>query len=72
MGVGINQGTSGNVSCRVPGGFLVTASGIPYDTMVLGGRWTKKNIGVAGDRVGGFVRKGGVAQNWCDLSEVKN
>ena len=43
-----------------------------FYTMVLGGRWTKKNIGVAGDRVGGFVRKGGVAQNWCDLSEVKN
>ncbi|CAK0813696.1 unnamed protein product [Prorocentrum cordatum] len=31
--MGINQGTSGNVSCRVPGGFLVTASGIPYEDM---------------------------------------
>eukprot|EP00746_Dinoflagellata_sp_MGD_P145820 gnl/MRDRNA2_/MRDRNA2_78379_c0_seq1.p1 gnl/MRDRNA2_/MRDRNA2_78379_c0~~gnl/MRDRNA2_/MRDRNA2_78379_c0_seq1.p1 ORF type:complete len:818 (-),score=156.33 gnl/MRDRNA2_/MRDRNA2_78379_c0_seq1:86-2539(-) len=30
---GINQGTSGNVSVRVPGGFLITASGIPYDAM---------------------------------------
>lgn len=31
--MGINQGTSGNVSCRVPGGFVITASGIPYETM---------------------------------------
>mmetsp|Transcript_10478 Transcript_10478/g.29282 ORF Transcript_10478/g.29282 Transcript_10478/m.29282 type:complete len:265 (+) Transcript_10478:59-853(+) len=33
--MGINQGTSGNVSARVPGGqgFLVTASGIPYEQM---------------------------------------
>ena len=30
---GINQGTSGNVSVRVDGGFLVTPSGVPYDTM---------------------------------------
>jgi L-fuculose-phosphate aldolase len=30
---GINQGTSGNVSVRVPGGCLITASGISYDTM---------------------------------------
>eukprot|EP00931_Biecheleriopsis_adriatica_P096930 TRINITY_DN7066_c0_g1_i1.p1 TRINITY_DN7066_c0_g1~~TRINITY_DN7066_c0_g1_i1.p1 ORF type:complete len:520 (+),score=116.16 TRINITY_DN7066_c0_g1_i1:250-1809(+) len=31
--MGINQGTSGNVSCRVPGGFLITASGVTYETM---------------------------------------
>ena len=31
--IGINQGTSGNVSARVPGGFLITPSGIPYDTL---------------------------------------
>jgi len=30
---GINQGTSGNVSARVPEGFLVTASGVPYKKM---------------------------------------
>jgi L-fuculose-phosphate aldolase len=30
---GINQGTSGNLSVRVPGGFLITPSGIPYDEM---------------------------------------
>lgn len=30
---GINQGTSGNVSVRTPEGFLMTASGIPYDKM---------------------------------------
>lgn len=30
---GINQGTSGNVSARVPEGFLITASGIPYKKM---------------------------------------
>lgn len=30
---GINQGTSGNVSARTEEGFLITASGIPYDRM---------------------------------------
>lgn len=30
---GINQGTSGNVSARVSGGFLITPSGIPYDRL---------------------------------------
>ena len=30
---GINQGTSGNVSVRVPEGFLITASGVPYRKM---------------------------------------
>jgi L-fuculose-phosphate aldolase len=30
---GINQGTSGNVSVRTEEGFLITASGIPYDRM---------------------------------------
>lgn len=27
---GLNQGTSGNVSARVPGGMLITPSGVPY------------------------------------------
>ena len=31
--IGINQGTSGNVSARVPGGMLITPSGIPYEEM---------------------------------------
>lgn len=31
--LGINQGTSGNISARVPEGFLITPSGIPYDKM---------------------------------------
>jgi L-fuculose-phosphate aldolase len=30
---GINQGTSGNVSARTDEGFLITASGVPYDKM---------------------------------------
>lgn len=30
---GINQGTSGNISVRTKEGFLITASGIPYDQM---------------------------------------
>jgi L-fuculose-phosphate aldolase len=30
---GINQGTSGNVSVRIDNGFLITASGVPYDKM---------------------------------------
>ena len=29
----LNQGTSGNVSARVPGGFLVTPSGLPTEEM---------------------------------------
>jgi len=28
---GINQGTSGNVSVRIEGGFLITLSGIDYE-----------------------------------------
>ncbi|CAN5295626.1 class II aldolase/adducin family protein [soil metagenome] len=31
--LGINQGTSGNVSARTEEGFLITASGVPYDRM---------------------------------------
>ena len=31
--LGINQGASGNVSARVEGGFLVTASGVPYEDL---------------------------------------
>ena len=32
-GRGINQGTSGNISARVPEGLLITPSGIPYAEM---------------------------------------
>ena len=31
---GLNQGTSGNLSVRVPGGFLITPSGRPYETLL--------------------------------------
>ncbi len=34
--LGINQGTSGNISVRVPEGFLITPSGIPYEAMTPG------------------------------------
>jgi L-fuculose-phosphate aldolase len=34
--LGINQGTSGNVSARVAGGFLITPSGVAYDEMAPG------------------------------------
>lgn len=30
---GLNRGTSGNVSVRLPGGFLITPTGIPYDDL---------------------------------------
>jgi L-fuculose-phosphate aldolase len=30
---GINQGTSGNLSVRIPGGFLITPTSIPYDEL---------------------------------------
>jgi L-fuculose-phosphate aldolase len=31
--IGLNQGTSGNISARVPGGMLITPSGMPYKLM---------------------------------------
>ncbi|AWK86759.1 class II aldolase/adducin family protein [Azospirillum thermophilum] len=31
--LGINQGSSGNLSIRIPGGFLVTPTSLPYDEM---------------------------------------
>jgi len=31
--LGLNQGTAGNLSVRVPGGLLITPSGLPYDEM---------------------------------------
>lgn len=31
--LGINQGTAGNASARIPDGLLVTPSGVPYDNM---------------------------------------
>lgn len=30
---GVNQGTSGNISVRIEGGFLITPSGVPYQEM---------------------------------------
>ncbi len=32
-GTGLNQGTSGNLSVRIPGGMLVTPSSLPYEQM---------------------------------------
>ncbi|MEY2644375.1 MAG: hypothetical protein RLZZ611_1024 [Cyanobacteriota bacterium] len=31
--VGLNQGTSGNLSLRIPGGMLITPSSLPYERM---------------------------------------
>ena len=31
--IGLNQGTSGNLSCRITGGFLITPSSMSYDEM---------------------------------------
>lgn len=45
--LGINQGTSGNVSARTPEGFLITPSGIPYE------KTSPKQI-VAMDLEGGY------------------
>ena len=33
---GLNLGTAGNLSVRIDGGFLITPSGIPYETMTPG------------------------------------
>jgi len=33
QGSGINQGTSGNLSVRIPGGMLITPSSLPYEQM---------------------------------------
>jgi L-fuculose-phosphate aldolase len=35
-GAGLMPGKSGNVSCRIPGGFLVTPSGVPYGRLDAG------------------------------------
>jgi L-fuculose-phosphate aldolase len=35
--LGINQGTSGNVSAQVRGGLLITPSGVPYDALAPAG-----------------------------------
>ncbi|MCP4148666.1 MAG: hypothetical protein GY757_13045, partial [bacterium] len=32
--IGINQGTSGNISVRWKKGFLITPTGIPYNRLV--------------------------------------
>ena len=32
---GLNQGTSGNLSVRVPGGMLITPTGMAYDELGL-------------------------------------
>ena len=34
--IGLNQGTSGNLSHRIEGGFLITPTGMPYDRMSAG------------------------------------
>jgi ribulose-5-phosphate 4-epimerase/fuculose-1-phosphate aldolase len=31
--LGLNQGTSGNISVRIPDGLLITPSGVPYDEL---------------------------------------
>ena len=36
MNQGYNQGTSGNVSRRVQGGFIITPSGVPYESATPG------------------------------------
>jgi len=34
--LGVNRGTTGNVSARIPGGFLVTPTGMPYEALAPG------------------------------------
>ena len=58
-GAGLMPNKSGNVSCRVPGGFLITPSGVPYSQLeaaqvveltadgVAGGGRTASVVGVA-------------------------
>lgn len=46
--LGINQGTSGNVSARTKGGFLITPSGVPYEA-------TTPEMIVAMDLDGGYT-----------------
>ena len=33
VGLGLTHGTSGNVSCRISGGMLITPTGMPYDIL---------------------------------------
>lgn len=55
--LGINQGTSGNISARVPEGFLITPSGVPYDDL------TPEMI-VAMDLEGGYVGELRPSSEW--------
>lgn len=48
---GLNQGTSGNVSARVPEGMLITPSGVPYQDMKPGQIVT---MGLDGSFLGGW------------------
>jgi len=54
---GINQGTSGNVSVRVPGGMLISPSGLPYDQM-------KREDVVFVDNDGGYYGSRAPSSEW--------
>lgn len=59
--LGINQGTSGNVSARIDGGFLITPSGIPYDLMEPG---QVVEMDLAGGYVGEFLPSSEWRMHW--------
>ena len=56
LAAGLVAGTSGNVSARVEGGFLITPSAVPYEEltpadmvfMALDGTWSGRPSGVRG------------------------
>lgn len=54
--LGINQGTSGNVSARCGDGFLITPSGIPYDQ-------------IQPDQIVSMDLEGGYTGDWLPSSE---
>lgn len=57
-GLGLNQGTAGNISARAGDGLLLTPSGVPYETMQPGdiiamqwnGDWAAPDSGTESDR----------------------
>ncbi len=56
VGAGLGVGTSGNVSARVDGGFLITPSGVAYEDLVL-------------DRLVTVAMDGNFAGQWVPSSE---
>ena len=66
--LGLNQGTSGNVSCRAPGGLLITPSGRRYDRL---GPAEIVHIGFDGSVLAGDLKPSTEWQIHADLLQAR-